>query len=244
MQIIIAGAPVAYSDEGKGPVLLFIHGWRDSKETWREVIDRLKPRYRCVSLDLPNFGASHQNDNVTTLEEYSDALYDFTEKLSLDSYVYIGHSMGGQIGIFAVGTKKMSPQKMILIASAGVRDEGSKRRTALRMLSKPLRRIIPERVKSRAYRAIGSDYDAALNTTLKKTIDQMLSRDIQHEASRIQIPTLLIYGEHDMDTPVRFGKKLHSCISGSEFVEIKDSDHFVHHTQSDKIANIIGEFCV
>lgn len=43
-------------DEGEGPVVVMLHGAPDHKETWRGVIDLLKPDHRCIALDLPGMG--------------------------------------------------------------------------------------------------------------------------------------------------------------------------------------------
>ncbi|CAM9811986.1 unnamed protein product [Ectocarpus sp. 4 AP-2014] len=40
-----------------GPVLLFVHGWPDDHQMWDKQVAHLKNRYRCVTTDLPGFGA-------------------------------------------------------------------------------------------------------------------------------------------------------------------------------------------
>jgi len=48
-------------DEGKGPILLFVHGFPDTPQVWRSVIDLLKDRYRCIAPTLPGFGLDDGN---------------------------------------------------------------------------------------------------------------------------------------------------------------------------------------
>lgn len=54
----IDGLDVHYKDEGKGPVLLLVHGSVSTMRTWDEIASRLKSRYRVIRFDLPGFGLS------------------------------------------------------------------------------------------------------------------------------------------------------------------------------------------
>ena len=42
-----------YFQRGEGPALVFAHGWLANANLWREVVDRLADRFRCIALDLP-----------------------------------------------------------------------------------------------------------------------------------------------------------------------------------------------
>lgn len=242
MQVIVDGTPIAYTDEGTGPVLVFVHGWRDSKETWQPISKALRSNHRCIALDLPNFGASGQNAEATTLDAYAHAIRQFLRKTAVDDYTLVGHSMGGQIAVHGVGKAVLVPSKLILVASAGVRDEKQTQKKLLRGLSKPLRHIVPASMKAKFYKQIGSDYDPSLNPVLKSTIDHVLNADVQSVAAGITVPTLLVYGENDTAAPPRFGKRLQSAIKGSQYVEIAGSDHWLHQHSVDDVVRVLQEF--
>jgi pimeloyl-ACP methyl ester carboxylesterase len=242
MQIIVAGQVVDYSDEGKGPVLLMVHGWRDQKTTWQPLIKALKTDFRCVAIDLPNFGASSDNESVVDLAGFANALAQFVEKISLKDYILVGHSMGGQIGIYAVGQGILHPKKLILIASAGVRDDSASKRKVLKAGAVVFRRFIPTAAKKKLYQAIGSDYDPSLKPTHKAIIDAVLSADVQHEAALIQAPTLLVYGSKDTSTPPKHGQVFHKLIMGSRYTEILGGDHWIHQKAATEIAEAMKAF--
>src|SRR5207247_9707 len=45
--------------EGDGPPLVLLHGWADSADTWRLLLDRLARRERrAIAVDMPGFGAA------------------------------------------------------------------------------------------------------------------------------------------------------------------------------------------
>jgi pimeloyl-ACP methyl ester carboxylesterase len=242
MQIIVAGQVVDYGDEGDGPVLLMVHGWRDQKSTWRPLIKILKANFRCVAIDLPNFGVSAENESVIDLPTYATALKEFLTKLDITAYTYIGHSMGGQLGIYATAHEILHPQRLILIASAGIRSDNAVRRRMLQRGTAVFRKFIPAATKKKLYHAIGSDYDPSLSPIHKIIIEAMLSTDVQQEAAKITVPTLLVYGSKDDATPAEYGERLHHLISGSQFALLKDDDHFVHQKASDQVAQTICTF--
>ncbi len=242
MQCIIQHAPVDYTDEGEGPAILFVHGWGDQKGTWRPLIEVLKTSYRCIALDLPNFGASGENARCVTLEDYSRFLGVFLEKVSISQYALVGHSMGGQIGIYAVGQQLLTPTKLVLIAAAGVRDDKTARRKILKAGAVVFRRLVPPAAKKKLYQAIGSDYDPSLSPVRKAVIDAVLSTDVQQEAVRITVPTLLIYGSDDTSTPPAYGEILHGLIPASAFVRLEGADHFVHQKNVPTVATQLEAF--
>ncbi|HEV3365726.1 MAG TPA: alpha/beta fold hydrolase, partial [Acidimicrobiia bacterium] len=64
--------------DGDGPPLILLHGWSDSADTWRPVLDRLRRRGRAaVALDLPGFGRAEHLDTeqpiLTQLDRFTRA---------------------------------------------------------------------------------------------------------------------------------------------------------------------------
>src|SRR5690349_6788861 len=57
-EIDVHGERLAYFRRGRGPAIVFAHGWFANANLWRNVVDRLADRFDCVVLDLP-FGAHH-----------------------------------------------------------------------------------------------------------------------------------------------------------------------------------------
>ena len=57
--------------DGEGPLLLLLHGWCDSADTWRPLLDRLRRRgRRAVALDLPGYGtAAHLSESEPVLPQ-------------------------------------------------------------------------------------------------------------------------------------------------------------------------------
>ena len=54
--LVLSAGRLEYFRRGRGPAIVFTHGWLSNANLWRNVVDRLADRYCCVTLDLP-FGA-------------------------------------------------------------------------------------------------------------------------------------------------------------------------------------------
>ena len=94
----VAGMPVAYTDEGEGPVLLAVHDGLWSY-IWGQLIERLTDRFRVITLDFPGSGLTPASDRPVTLESDSDLLEGFVDKLGLKHFTLIAHDLGGVVGL-------------------------------------------------------------------------------------------------------------------------------------------------
>ena len=98
----VDGHRIHYVDEGKGPVLLFLHPAPAAAFMYREFIAALRERFRCVALDYPGFGLSvARSDSLLTLEEYAGAVAGFVDAVDLRAITLVLHDAGGPIGFRA-----------------------------------------------------------------------------------------------------------------------------------------------
>lgn len=101
----IDGASVHYLDEGSGPPLLFLHGNPTWSFLYRELINGLSDRYRCVAPDYPGFGLSHPAPGYGyTPAEHAIVVERLVQRLNLDDVTLMVQDWGGPIG-FAVATR-------------------------------------------------------------------------------------------------------------------------------------------
>lgn len=248
MNVVVDNLLTNYTLAGKGKLVLLLHGWGDSSKGLADLQKHLSERYKVLAMDLPGFGGTQAPSAVWDLDDYAGFVAATLKKLRLDRpYAVIGHSNGGALAIRGVGTGMLKPDRLVLLAASGVRTGGGTRRLLLKIVAKVGKVAtfwLPERyrkaLRKRLYGVAGSDMLVAphLQETFKRTVRQ----DVQADAARVEIPTLLIYGSEDRAVPPEHGRRYHGLIKGSRLEFVDGAGHFAHIEQPDKIVGLIEGF--
>lgn len=245
MKIIVQNLAVEYQDDGKGKVILLLHGWQDNLHTFDTLAQFLTKTHRVVRLDCPGFGQSEMPKETWNLDNYVVFVKNFIQKLNLQVNTIAGHSFGGRIAIKGVSTQNLQPNKIILINSAGIAKNSTPRNSILKIIAKVGNVLIyiphfifwREKLRKKFYQSIGSDYLKA--GEMKKTFLKVIAEDLQESAKKITAPTLLIWGENDTETPLPDGKLFSQLIPHSKLEIIKETGHFVHQEKPEEVARLI-----
>lgn len=102
----IDGHRVHYLDEGAGPPILLLNGNPSWSFGWRDVVLRLRSRFRCIVPDYPGFGLSQAaagfDFRPSSQSRVVEALVD---ELGLDGLIVFGYAWGGPIGLGFAGRR-------------------------------------------------------------------------------------------------------------------------------------------
>lgn len=106
--------------EGKGPVVVLLHGAFASLHTWNDWTSQLKKKYKVVRIDLPGFGLTGPNiKNDYSISSHVHYLKGVLDQLKIKKAHLVGSSLGGWIAWeFALTYPKVA-QRLGLIGSAG-----------------------------------------------------------------------------------------------------------------------------
>lgn len=245
---IIDGLAITFSQAGKGESVLLIHGWGDSRRTYKHLTESLANNYQVTALDLPGFGGSELPKTAWNLTDYAVFLEHFCNKLGIIPTAVVGHSNGGALAVHATSLGYLKPHKLVLLAPSGVRSTKRFKRAAIKTIAKlgklttiwlPL--ATRRRLQTILYGTVGSDM--LVSPQMQETFKLTVRQDIQKDAKKLELPTLLIYGNKDSATSIKsVGKRLAACIKGSKLVIIPDAGHFVHHDASELVEQLTSEF--
>jgi pimeloyl-ACP methyl ester carboxylesterase len=249
MQVVVDSLLTTYHKLGdsNARTVLILHGWGDSSAGWLPLAKQLAQNYQVIALDLPGFGKTDTPTTVWGLDDYAHFVAAFVAKIDVRLDVLIGHSNGGAIAIRGLSHNILQAERLVLLASAGVRSEYKGRKKALRMITKagkmlasPLPATVKHNLRRKLYTTVGSDMLVAEH--LQETFKKVVSDDVQDDAATLQIPTLLIYGENDVSTPPNFGRLLHERIQDSTLEIIGQAEHFLHIDQPKRVQALIEDF--
>lgn len=249
MQVIVDSLRTTYERAGDSqrPEILILHGWGDSAKGWQPLQAELAADYDVTVVDLPGFGGTDKPPAAWGLTDYANFVAAFLKKTGLKPCAIIGHSNGGAIAVRGLAQDILPAERLVLLASAGIRGELSVRKKALRVATKvgkvlayPLPAGVRRNLRRQLYATVGSDLLIAEH--MQATFRKIVTDDIQADAARLKLPTLLVYGDDDMATPVQYGRILHNLIAGSTLETISQAGHFVHLDEPEQVQAMIQKF--
>lgn len=119
--IEVEGDKLSYIDEGKGDVLIFMHGNFEWSLCWKQVIQNLKTQYRCIAFDQLGFGLSEKPRHADySFQASTRRLELFIDKLGLRNVTLVPHTTSGIIALnYAVHFPEVV--KNVVMLNAGIK---------------------------------------------------------------------------------------------------------------------------
>ena len=231
MEISIDGLKINYSQEGKGDYVFILHGWDCDLTTYKMVVNILKASYTVVALDFPGFGQSEEPPTEWTMADYTDFTVRFVESFGCKKASFIGHSFGSRILILMANKKNLTYaiDKMVFVAGAGILDANA---DFYIQEVRNFRKKRSQLIESKSYDELeqlrdSSDIEYAYKSDVMcKVYENAVAEDLEPFLPGIAVPTLLIWGENDITTPVSDAKKMEKLISDSGLVVLQNAGHF------------------
>jgi pimeloyl-ACP methyl ester carboxylesterase len=246
-KVLVKGIETNYKIGGKGENFLILHGWNGSSDSWRKIIEILEIKYKVICPDFPGFGKTETPKISWSLNDFVEWLKDFTEKLDLKEFFLLGHSFGGRVAIKFSISYPEKVKKLILVSSAGIRQEWGLKEKIVFQISKIGNAIFSKnpffRFKDGArnffYRiARIKDYSRAKGI-MKETMKKIVEEDLLLELSKIQNKTLIIWGEKDKIIPLKYAFIFKEKIKNSKLEILPKIFHSPHLEDPEKLAEVL-----
>lgn len=105
---------VRYTDEGEGPVVVLVHGFASSLETWELVKPALLPRHRVITLDLKGFGWTDRPEGDYSPDAQAALILALLDARGVKEAAFVGHSWGASIVLALAGQAPARVTKLAL----------------------------------------------------------------------------------------------------------------------------------
>ena len=208
-------------------------------------------RYEIIQPIHPGFAGSLIPEHFDNLQDLIFLYLDLIDHLNLKDALIMGVSMGGWAAaeIAAINTRRFS--KMILVDSVGIKVGGPFDRDiadVFAMAPSDLTRISwhdpckapdPTTMTDDELQVFASDRIAHGLYTWEP---YMHNPKLPYRLHRIDIPTLLIWGQEDGIVTPTYGEKFRSMIPDAKMVVVPDSGHSPHIEQPDTFIKHFVEF--
>jgi len=247
-EAFVQGADVHFQDTLKRlpRTIVFLHGAGGSHHTWRDQWAGLKGGTRLVIPDLPGHAESLGSPKET-VEAYADWLADFVKEADLEKFILAGHSMGGAIALQAAISGIRGLEALIL-AGTGAKLKVSP--VILDGIGLRFREFAPELVDWMMARStdhllredLTRDVLSTRPSTFAADFRACDAFDVRERLGAISVPTLVIVGDDDRLTPLRYAEFLAMNIRGAVLKIIHDAGHVAMLEKPTEVNNVIASF--
>ena len=264
----VEGVRVHYQEAGdaNAPVLVLIHGSASSTLVWSKVFLRLAAAgFRVIAIDMLGFGYSGKPRNGEyTIAGQASLLVGLLDRLKIKRATLVGSSYGGAVAatcaldypqrvdklvlIGTVNNNRPLDYKLMRVFSSRVFGDvvsplliGSRsllRRRMKRVYDRHEWVLDERRVDARHLPLRASSTQRAIIRTVRCWDAERISRD----AHLIKQPTLLLWGENDIEIPLADGERLHNQIPGSRLIVFLNCGHVPHEEYPGEFTNVVADF--
>ena len=265
----VDGIRVHFQEAGdkSDPTLVLIHGFASSTLVWSKVFLRFaEAGFHVIAVDMLGFGYSGKPRNGEyTIGGQARLLIGLLDRLGIKRATLVGSSYGGAVAATCALDHSDRVEKLVLVGT--VNNNRPLRFKLMRIFSSPVvgdvvsplligsRRLLRKRMKrvydrhewvlderrvdARHFPLRASGTQRAIIRTVRSWDAERISRD----AHLIRQPTLLMWGENDLEIPLADGERLHEAIAGSRFVVFRNCGHLPHEEYPEAFTKVVTDFC-
>jgi pimeloyl-ACP methyl ester carboxylesterase len=234
-------------DGGSGNIpVVFVHSFAGSIHHWRSQLEHLRERRRAIAFDWRGHGESDRSStNDYTVEAVANDIAAVTDKMDLERFVLIGHSMGGSAAI-AYANNHVSRVAGLIVAATPGRSPDE--------IAKP----VMNSLRSPAYQKVMDDYVGQLLTNARPDVQQLVTegaKKISREAGIEMVEALFKFDPVDKFKKIPGQKlivsvaredqqpnSLHNQLPEIPSNVVQGTSHWVHLDQPDQFNLIVDDF--
>jgi 3-oxoadipate enol-lactonase len=252
----VDAAPITWREAGPDqasantPVAVLLHGLGGSRIGWEPQLAALSTTHRVIAWEAPGYGGS---DPVTscTFDAYVDALADLLNTVSPDAPVdLVGMSFGGMIAQYAAarfperirtvtllctspkfGLDGTDPDEWRANRLSGLEAAGSPSAVAPAILGSLVgagnEHVLPEAILA---------MDRVPLRGLLDSLSTIVSHDSRAILPTIEIPTLVLVGSNDEETPPAYGQAIVDLMPNARLCIIDDAGHLLNLEAADAVS--------
>jgi pimeloyl-ACP methyl ester carboxylesterase len=238
------GITINYEVHGEGEPLVLIPYLAADQACYAFQVAEYEKGFRCFTVDLRGAGLTDKPEGSYTTELFADDIAAFMVAVGLDCAHVSGLSLGAATGMW-LAAKYPERVKSLSLHSAWPRTDGFLRvvveswqimASALGSVTDMvIKGIFPWCFTPELYDARPEYVDSLGDfvrsrpmppaDAFQRQSGAVLDHDAQSQLDRIEAPTLITFGRHDMVTSTRFAEPLREGIKHSEVAVFEGSSH-------------------
>ncbi len=257
--ITFKGGRCFYKAEGKGKVVMLVHGFIEEGGMWDGMLAGLKKNYKVIVPDLPGFGKSGLTDVDLSMELYAEYLYEILQAEKVTGLILLGHSMGGYVVLNFAERYGDMIAGFGLVNSHCFEDTEQKKTNRLKgiefiqrngtqfFIRELYNSIFNEAFKKKNRKLIDALIEKALKYTpaasMQASAAMMNRKDKCEVLKNAKVPVLFINGEEDESAPMAYTLRQASYPPIADFNLFAKCKHMSVFERKPETLKIIEAFC-
>lgn len=255
------GTVLYYKDWGKGPAVVFSHGYPLSSDAWENQMMFLSQNgFRVIAHDRRGFGRSSQPGDGYDYDTFADDLATLVDALDLKDATFVGHSMGGgEVARYIGRHGEKRVAKVALVAAVTpflLKTDGNPNgapkevfdsfRTAVQVDRSQWNKDVSmpyynyNRAGAKVSDGVREEYWRQGQTTgilaAYEAIGAFSETDFREDLKKITVPVLIIHGSDDQIVPIEIsGNVTAKIVKQAKLIVYEGGAHGLIVTQKDKL---------
>lgn len=226
------------------PVVILLHGFGASLETWEPWAIALSSDYRVIRFDLPGFGLTGPDPtNDYSNDREMEILAGLMDHLEIDRAAIVGNSLGGRIAWNFAARYPARVSRLVLVSPDGFASPGFAYDTPpdIPLMMQALPYFAPRPMLRSNLAMAYAQPDALSEATVTRYRDLMLAPDVRRAIldrmgqtilrdpapilARIKAPTLILWGEQDAMIPISNARDYLEHLPNATLVRLPELGH-------------------
>jgi pimeloyl-ACP methyl ester carboxylesterase len=254
----VNGLDIAYRRAGTGTPIVFVHGALEDSRTWTPQFEALQDEFTVVAWDEPGVGQS--SDLPTegfTLADYAACLAGVVDSVGLGPAHVVGLSWGSTVALElfhrhpgAVATLTLTGAYAGWKGSLPADEVAARMAGVQRMLDAPPEEFDPtlpglfaREPPTQFVPLLEAMAGDVRRNSMATALSIMAATDLTFVLPSISVPTLLVWGELDLRSPLRIAHEFERAIPNATLVVIPQCGHVTNLDRPDEFNHVVREFC-
>ena len=253
-EIAVAGRPVVIRHGGQGPPFVYLHSTLGESSTWLPFHQSWARHFEVYAPTHPGFGKSGGFDQIDSLADMAFHYVELFDTLGLGEVILGGVSLGGWIAAeFAVRWPERV-RRLWIADAPGLWVEEEPLPDLFREMQDPrrARRLLfhdPDSYMAELLFQGAADDERVLTAyqnlaALARLVwERPYDPKLAQRLYRVQVPTLLLWGEDDRVVPPAYGRAYEKHLPQAEFQQIPACGHLPMFECEAEFVRLVQEFC-
>lgn len=216
--------------------IVILHGWGLSAASYMPLLRELRRNHKKVfAPDFPGFDSIDVPKRAYTLEDYVSFLHNYLSKHNIKYPIFIAHSFGGRVALRYQALYPDAVKALILTGTPGFTPVAKRKLVLYILLAKiggmffsfPLLNRMKNRIRNWYYYLVGARDFYRARGVMQETFKNIVQESLLDNMKKVHVPTLLIWGEHDIIVPISIAKKMQTTIPKAKLVILQGKSHSV-----------------